>query len=1755
MKQIDKNPNAHSFIRKEDAKDVNNYQKMILFVKKKLEELDQHIVKNEYDKIEEKKKELEEIRNEFQNLSFLHDDELSTYPEVTDPEFAKKIFYKKEFHKNKYLPIDTSKSFVQLSQEECSQPQGFRLTPNQIFLKNYMSTRTPYRNVLLFHGVGVGKCHAKDTNIFLYNGEIKKVQDVTVGDELMGDDSTPRVVQSLARGHDTMYRVNYGKNLNLDVNSEHILVMILKRGLKFFEIYDKKRQKFKYIVVFVSHLKLVYYIFENYKTASIYYDRIYRNNNYKHEFIFHISISDYIKLPSIIRDKIFMYRSPIVRFKHSHVLQSSSLLLKFVFRLGRFSAENLLLNTLKSIYESRNNDNFMTTIFAKNSLHKFQPIKKYCEFSMTFHSQCLRWIKFGSWKIRQYFMAGFLYIQSCIPNVKKGYFYFDKDVDFIAKSVGICTKLHKNEIFDSFGSFSSKCLQVQDAEFNKFQSKRNILENRRIVSFYLNDFKSKNENKHDYRILLNGLYKRDFTSYACRIHVRKIQENQEYYGFVLDGNSRYIVEDFIVTHNTCSAITIAEQYSDVFEKPALVLSPKSLKDNFRKQIFDINQPFSCTGNKYPNLISQYAKKKEKVREFEINKKINERYNFFAFLEFAKKIERIEEQMCDKFPNDMNRQKKEVADVIRNIYSNRVIIIDEVHNVRSDEEDKNASKLAPKKILQVLQTADNVVLILLSATPMFNSMKEIVWILNFLLANDKRPLLNSSEIFHNNNLTNKGEKMLEQVSRSYVSYMRGQNPFSFPFTLFPNINNDLNILQKKHVPSINIKGEKIPEDKRLNDLIGKLVVNTLSPYQYETYAYLKNEADDKREQKLSLNEKEKRGRKVKYQKKAKNKNSSNAIRKEDEDEDDEDDSEFDDFNDNKETYSKKKKKIKENENENENFMSNTIEKLLQCSIITFPTKSKDNRTRYGSHGFDNCFDTIGKNKTSDQKNIQFLYKPFYQDFLSYENLENYSTKLKMVVDYILNSEGIVFVYSRYLKASLYPLAIALEHVGFSMSHGGHLLAGSRNKKISYSVKTENGIFKPKYSILTGNTQMNIDIPKEIEKIKTNNRNGEQVKVILGTAVSAEGINFKNIRQVHILEPWFHLNRNGQVIGRAIRKCSHQELPPEKRNVTVYQHASILPSKNSLFSLKESKKKDKDIVESIDLRLYTLAENKQKTIDKIEYILKKNAIDCALNKNRLFYPANEMNIYLSNIETSQRNILKNYKVGDDENESKEPLTCSFSIDVNKEKHDVHLDVRTFHSFFLEDDIQEYIDYIKYLYQNMFAIFSLKGMIYYLEKVYGNIDTDVLKFTLDHMLNNRTPIFNRDGEEGFIIYFNNKYMFQPRDAPYTYFTKRDRKDYLTKMVNQVIIDHKEMVSRKYEILDAINEKFLQNDETNDLGFNYYKMKRKEKNALHTLFSKSNKILQETLNHVIPNEVKNMIKDDQSLLNVAYLLDLKSKVSSHVFEKIVLILLTATSYSFDRSVERDMIRIVEEVLASNTLFEMSNNQSLNNNNFNNSNVNSLSKRDLKKKMLDINDIYSLVYFMLIYNNYIVVLNDGNKVFRNPFLMNTSLEFFSSENALKKIRNEDIENSLMVFDEKEKKLQKIVLFQMTNLLNSDEMKSSFRNIANINSEKLEGFMSMNFSEKTDKKNVTFKIVGENQDKGADCGTGKVHSHGNLYDRVVNIDKSFVLSSMKKDELCLIYELLLRYVTFKGKKGLFMGVVHRFYFEMKNKKQKNKNLI
>ena len=108
-----------------------------------------------------------------------------------------------------------------------------------------------------------------------------------------------------------------------------------------------------------------------------------------------------------------------------------------------------------------------------------------------------------------------------------------------------------------------------------------------------------------------------------------------------------------------------------------------------------------------------------------------------------------------------------------------------------------------------------------------------------------------------------------------------------------------------------------------------------------------------------------------------------------------------------------------------------------------------------------------------------------------------------------------------------------------------------------------------------------IKSTLKNSKEKNLYGEVIKLLMITSSGAEGISLKNVRYVHILEPYWHHVRINQVIGRARRICSHSELPKELQTVDVFLYLMVFGDELLEKLSPETKLYDKSKREKISL----------------------------------------------------------------------------------------------------------------------------------------------------------------------------------------------------------------------------------------------------------------------------------------------------------------------------------------------------------------------------------------------------------------------------------------------------------------------------------------------------------------------------------------------------------------------------------------------
>ena len=143
----------------------------------------------------------------------------------------------------------------------------------------------------------------------------------------------------------------------------------------------------------------------------------------------------------------------------------------------------------------------------------------------------------------------------------------------------------------------------------------------------------------------------------------------------------------------------------------------------------------------------------------------------------------------------------------------MIVIDEVHNIRTGDKMKRTSE----HFLNLVKYAKDTKLILLTATPMYNDHREIIWLLNLMNLNDGRYMLKEKDIFDKKGelrVDKKGrevgKELLIQKATGYISYVRGDNPYSFPYRIWPSTFSPTNNIKKDNYPRLQLN-EKIIEN--------------------------------------------------------------------------------------------------------------------------------------------------------------------------------------------------------------------------------------------------------------------------------------------------------------------------------------------------------------------------------------------------------------------------------------------------------------------------------------------------------------------------------------------------------------------------------------------------------------------------------------------------------------------------------------------------------------------------------------------------------------------------------------------------------------------------------------------------------------------------------------------------------------------------------------------------------------------------------
>jgi len=290
---------------------------------------------------------------------------------------------------------------------------------------------------------------------------------------------------------------------------------------------------------------------------------------------------------------------------------------------------------------------------------------------------------------------------------------------------------------------------------------------------------------------------------------------------------------------------------------------------------------------------------------------------------------------------------------------------------------------------------------------------------------------------------------------------------------------------------------------------------------------------------------------------------------------------------------------------------------------------------GEEEGDQVLDKLGGITYKERIDAAIKYiKDKSNDYLTPEALARYSPKFLHILDNIKDPEylGLHLVYSQFRTLEGIGLfSLVLEKNGFAR------FKIKKNASDIWEIdipEADQG--KPTYALYTGTETVEekeimrriyngewdyipSNLSAELKKIAHNNNMGEIIKVLMITSSGSEGINLRNTRYVHIMEPYWHPVRTEQVIGRARRICSHKNLPRALQTVEVFVYLMVLsPEQLKSDDAIELKRKDLSKGEpkvpvTSDQLLYEISEIKANLSMQLTDAIKESAFDCFIYSN--------------------------------------------------------------------------------------------------------------------------------------------------------------------------------------------------------------------------------------------------------------------------------------------------------------------------------------------------------------------------------------------------------------------------------------------------------------------------------------------------------------------------------------------------------------
>ena len=1209
----------------------------------------------------------------------------------------------------------------QVSCEGLRSVKNFSLLTHQQIVRDYMNLYTPYRGLLLYHNLGSGKCHAKGTPIIMSDGSIQLIENIKVGDLLMGDDSKPRTVLSLAKGKDKMYDIIPVKGEKYTVNQEHILCL---RASGFPKLcYSNNKINTNYNVQWLENNKFKSKTFtfshsknnetEIKKEAELFFENIKRNTETS-DNIYEVSVKDYLKLSDKKRAFLKGYKVPIdfpekelpmdpymigywlgdgTNSRSEITSQDSTVLYYFVKNLQKYNV-SLQYHT-KYTYGITGNGKYYNNVFL-NTLKSL---------NMLNNKHIPTIYKCNSRENRLKLLAGLLDSDGCYDSTKGCFEFTQKnetlmdDMIYLCRSLGFaCYKSVKKT------SWTHKGVKNEGTAFRITISGSGLEEIPTVIPR-----KRANPRRQIKDVLVTG------------IKVEYVNEDN-YYGFMLDGNCRYLIGDFTVTHNTCTSIAIAEGMKS--HKKVVVMTPKSLRENYmeelktcgdfmykKKQHWDwISDPDAFeTLSTVLGLPLEYIKKRGGAWLVDVSKS-PESGPPLSSQDMKSLDAQLNEMIQNKYGfinyNGMreNRLKALTNDYEKNPFDNAVVIIDEAHNFISRIVNKLKREKLPEtnrrgekeslplalslKLYEFLLSAQNARVVLLSGTPIINYPNEVAILFNILRGYIKTweiPLnVKTSKKISSETLQKalQGEKIMDflDYSPSSKKLFITRNPLGFKnkikvSTGYHGVTGEKKNAEGKMVFDTDFISDDAFERKiigMLRDLDIDVVTEGIRIHNYKALPdkfedFMLRFVDEEKKEIKNIESFKKRilgltsyfrsaqeGLLPRYEKtpeyyhvvkipmsdyqfklyeaeRVKERTMDSSSKKKQ--------AKVDKEGIYKETSSTYRIFSRSFCNyvmprppgrpmPVESSEVSTIENLLKEAKKVEDSQDVENE-REGEIEGDEVLNAIADSTYTERMASAIAYMKEHKDeVFSKTALQTYGPKFLSMLENIQDEEyrGLHLVYSQFRTLEGIGLfALTLEANGFARFKIKKNTSGSWDLDID-----EEDEGKPTYALYTGTESddekrimLKIyngiwdDIPTQIstrlKQMANNNNMGEIIKVLMITSSGSEGINLRNTRYVHVMEPYWHPVRTEQVIGRARRICSHKDLPDALQTVDVFMYLMTFTKEqiegNSSLRQDLSEREPKVPLTS-DEYLYEVSTIKEEIARDLLVAIKETSIDCAV-----------------------------------------------------------------------------------------------------------------------------------------------------------------------------------------------------------------------------------------------------------------------------------------------------------------------------------------------------------------------------------------------------------------------------------------------------------------------------------------------------------------------------------------------------------------